>query len=55
MLDYIFAVGFILLLGFFILAIVTALLDDTETFRAIDKKIAKFIRGKDDENYSAND
>lgn len=47
--DYIFAVAFLILFGVSFLGAVMAFFADTETFRAIDEKIAKLIRGKDDE------
>ena len=49
MLDYIFVVAFLILFVVIILGIAMACFEDTDTFRAIDEKIAKFIRGKDDE------
>lgn len=49
MLDYIFAIAFLILFGLITLGIATMFFADTDTFRAIDEKIAKLIRGKDDE------
>ena len=49
MLDYIFVVGWLILFVALILGIAMAVFEDTDTFQAIDEKIAKLIRGKDDE------
>ena len=49
MLDYICAVALLILFGIIVLGIATMFFFDTATFRAIDEKIAKLIRGKDDE------
>ena len=48
--DYIFAGVLLILFGVSFLGAVMAFFADTETFRAIDEKIAKLIRGKDDES-----
>lgn len=50
MFDYIFAVALLILFVFITLGIAVMFFADTDTFRAIDEKIAKLIRGKDDEN-----
>ena len=47
--DYICVVPFLILFGITFLGAVMAFFEDTDTFRAIDEKIAKLIRGKDDE------
>ncbi len=47
--DYIFAGVLLILFGVSFLGAVMAFFSDTETFQAIDEKIAKMIRGKDDE------
>ena len=49
MIDIIGAIAFLLLFGIVAVGIFSALFSDTATFRAIDEKIAKLIRGKDDE------
>ncbi len=49
MLEIIGAIGLLLLFGTVSVGIFSAYFSDTATFRAIDEKIAKLIRGKDDE------
>ena len=49
MIDILGAIGFLLLFGTVVGGIFLAFIEDTDTFRAIDEKIAKLIRGKDDE------
>lgn len=51
MLDYIFYIfvgAFLMLFVVCFLGAAMAFFEDTDTFRAIDEKIAKLIRGKDD-------
>ena len=45
--DYIFAIVLLMLFGSLFLGAVMAFFADTETFKAIDEKIANLIRGKD--------
>ena len=45
----ILSMALLLLLGAIAVGIFSALFSDTATFRAIDEKIAKLIRGKEDE------
>ena len=48
MLNYICAVALLILFVFFMLGIAAVFFEYTATFRAIDEKIAKLIRGKDE-------
>lgn len=50
MFNCIFAIALLILFVFITLGIAVAFFEDTDTFRAIDEKIAKLIRGKDDAN-----
>ena len=34
----------------FLVAVAAMLFEDTETFRAIDEKVAKFIKGEEDDD-----
>jgi len=45
--DYIFAIVLLMLFVSLFLGAVMTFFADTETFQAIDEKIAKLIRGKD--------
>lgn len=47
--DYIFAVVFLMFFGALFLSAIMSFFADTDTFRAIDEKIAKLIRGRDNE------
>lgn len=45
MIGKIFAITYFVLMGLFLLGIASAMFSDTETFQAIDERIARLIRG----------
>lgn len=50
MFDLILCLSAVLVFAMFILLMLGAAFEDTDTFKAIDEKISRLIRGKDDDN-----
>lgn len=48
MLETILGIAFFVVILFFFAAIMSMAFEDTEAFRAIDEKIARLIRGKEE-------